>query len=106
MKALFMERPLFQIQHIDDCLNPALATTVTDYIKERWAAGRVVSPEIWRLLVGYSNDNNQDLLNEGLKATDPMQIKAIKLALSSEMSKENQLKEWNTIGRSVFNKEV
>lgn len=48
MKGTFTERPIFQIIGGDARQNADLARILHDYAHERWAAGRPVSPELWR----------------------------------------------------------
>ncbi|MEL6275889.1 MAG: EboA domain-containing protein [Bacteroidota bacterium] len=55
LKALFMERPIYRIFGLDERSNATLATILQDYAHERWSAGRSVSPELWRGVVGYLN---------------------------------------------------
>lgn len=50
LKALFVGSPLRQIQGLSDRANPTLAQMLTDYAKERLAANRSVSPELWQLV--------------------------------------------------------
>lgn len=48
LKCLFVESPLLRVHGLDTRVNPTLAAMLCDYARERWAAGREVSPELWR----------------------------------------------------------
>ena len=50
MKAIFTEKPIHRIIGLDRRANPQLAAVLSDYAHERWAAGRTVNPQLWRLI--------------------------------------------------------
>ncbi len=52
LKAFFTEKTVTRIYGLQTRLNPALKTTLADYVQERVAAGRSVNPELYRLLEG------------------------------------------------------
>jgi LmbE family N-acetylglucosaminyl deacetylase len=75
-----MQRPLYQIQQLDERRNSALAAMATDFAHERWAAGRAVMPEVWRLLVPFMGAQYLEDLKKVLAATDATEQKAGALA--------------------------
>ncbi len=56
VKALFIGSRLAPIQGLDERRNPDLAQMLVDYAHERWAAGRPVSPELWRCVGPYAGE--------------------------------------------------
>ena len=66
LKSFLMDRTLYQVQYVDRGKNEKLANMLQDYVKERWAAGRQVSLDIWRMIDGYLRD---DLKNQISKRT-------------------------------------
>jgi len=51
VKAIFTGSSLWPIQGLDRRGNPRLARMMVALAQERWAAGRPISPEIWRCIV-------------------------------------------------------
>jgi len=109
LKAIFMERPIYRIYGIDDKKNMKLANILQDFVHERWAAGRLVTPELWRMTSGFENQSIFEDLKKAVKNdTDLGKVAAIKvLQQSSYVSwlvdsgiKETTLS-WNEIGFQV-----
>ncbi len=86
LKALFVDSTLYPMQGLDERANPELAHILCDYAHERWAAGRAVSPELWRCVgpfaVGRMLDDLQKVLSDG----NETERKAAALALSASPS--------------------
>jgi hypothetical protein len=53
LKAIFIDSPLAPIYRLTDRANPTLARMLIDYAKERWAAGREITPEAWPLIAPF-----------------------------------------------------
>ncbi len=83
LKALFIGSPLYPIQSLDKRANPELARIMCDYAHERWAAGRDVTPEIWRCVGPFAEGTMIDDLKRALDSNDPFEIKAAALALAA-----------------------
>ncbi len=56
LKCIFNDKPIHLIQGIDRRANQALADTLSDFAHERWAAGRTVPAQVWRLVVNFMNE--------------------------------------------------
>jgi hypothetical protein len=69
LKALFVGSRLDLVVGLDSRRNAALARMLCDYAHERWAASRVVSPELWRCVGPFASggvlDDFRRLLSRG-----------------------------------------
>ena len=70
MKAFFTDKNVNNIIGLDERSNRNLANTLFDYIEERWAAGRVVNPQIWRLVGKYMDESHFYMLEKLFKHTN------------------------------------
>ena len=88
LKAFFTEKNINLIVGLDQRANLQLALTLTDYARERWAAGRKVNPQLWRLVGRFINDKIFEALKIGLQNYDQIEQRAIALAVSESDHQE------------------
>lgn len=80
LKAVFVGSPLHLIQQLDAKANADLARMLSDYAHERWAAKRDVTPELWRLVGPFLNEQMLSDLQQVLETPDKVQQLAAALA--------------------------
>jgi len=85
LKALFIGSPLHPIQGLDARANEELARMLVDYARERRAAARAVSPELWRCVGPYAatTPGALELLETVLTEGDEVERRAAALAMSA-----------------------
>lgn len=88
MKAVFVGAPLGQIYGLDERANSRLAYTLSDFAHERWAAGRPVSPELWRLVGPFVDEQILPDMKRLFNSDDPVQHQAAALACSRSVLPE------------------
>lgn len=119
LKALFVGSPLYLIQGIDNRANKRLAEMLVEYAHERWSASRQVSPELWRPVGAFINENSIEDIKKVLNHPEEIQKQAAVLALSASpheaadelMTKFQQLADtikdeqitWQDIGKQYHN---
>ena len=82
LKAIFIGSKLDPIQGLDGRRNRDLATTLIDYAHERQAASRTITPELWRMIGPFANDELIDDLGWPLGRELIVERQAAALALS------------------------
>ena len=91
LKAIFMERPIYQIEDIDLRKNEKLANILFDYARERWAASRHVTPELWRMIRGYlTKDQYLEMKKQMGESIKPHQESMLKLIQESKLYNPQQ----------------
>ena len=115
LKAIFMERPIYQIKDIDLRRNEKLAHILFDYARERWAASRLVTPELWRMIRGYlTKDQFLEMKKQMGESINPHQESMLKLIQESKLYNTQQWLNvhsvqlenisWDKIGSDFFYK--
>lgn len=84
LKALFISRPVYRIVGIDERVNPSLAASMSDLAHERWAAGRWVSPELWRSCQDQLSDQLVEDLKRLAESEQPGQREAVALLVAGD----------------------
>ncbi|MEJ0079157.1 MAG: EboA domain-containing protein [Alphaproteobacteria bacterium] len=81
VKALFIGSSLWPVQGLDARANPHLARMLVDLARERWAAGRPVSAELWRCVAPYADAEGVAALTRVWQGGEGKDRLAIALAL-------------------------
>jgi hypothetical protein len=81
VKALFIGSSLWPIQGLDQRANPHLARMLVDFAHERWAAGRAVSPELWRCVAPHADPQGMAALQRAFDTGGDMDRLAVALAV-------------------------
>lgn len=115
LKAIFNERPIYKIVGLEKRNNQKLANILYDYAHERWAAGRRVTPELWRMMSGHLNEDKFNDLKKVIE-TDVPEAKEAALKVIEEsnyapatdwLAEQNIPKStlsWGDIGHEVWSK--
>jgi len=82
LKAVFNARSLHRIYGLEARRNAPLARMLVDYAHERWAAGRTLTPEVWRLVGPYLEATDLDDVRRLLRSDNPLENQAGALALA------------------------
>jgi hypothetical protein len=83
VKAFFMGSTLWPIQGLDERANPRLARMLVGLARERWAAQRPVSGEVWRCVAPHADGEGVAALTHGWTTGHDRERLAIALALQT-----------------------
>ena len=108
MKTIFNDKPIHMIYGLEAHANADLALIVSDFAHERWAAGRQIAPEIWRLVTNFLSDRHIEDLKTLLSSSKPYQPEAGALVcfLSKNEEALQLLKEYPELERRVSSGEL
>ncbi len=83
LKSLFIGVPLHPIVGLDKRANAKLSKILVEFAQERWAAGRAVSPELWRCVGPFADESGLAALERVLTTGTDLERQAAVLALRS-----------------------
>jgi hypothetical protein len=84
LKSVFIGVPLDPIVGLDERANAKLARILVDFAEERWAAGRPVTPELWRCVGPFADEAVAlSALERVLTTGSDLERQAATLALSA-----------------------
>lgn len=108
LKALFVESALYKIVGIDERANKTLAKMLVEYAHERWSADREVSPELWRPVGPFIDDEFIDDIEKVLDHPDKIHKQAALLALmkSDYPSKDDLLENHSELVDEMKEKKI
>jgi hypothetical protein len=103
LKALFIGSTLAPIQGLDARANEDLAIMLRDYAHERWAAGRPVSPELWRCVGPFARGEALADLERVLTTGEGPERAAAALALSAspDPAARSLLAAWPELNQAI-----
>lgn len=108
LKALFVESPLYKIMGLDERANKTLEKMLVEYAHERISAGREVSPELWRPVGPFIDEENIADIKWLMNQQDNLQKQAGILAIRSSTysGKDDLLKNHQDIAKVVDKKKI
>lgn len=87
LKSFFINRPLYRFYGVDYRANLVLAEALSNFAHERWAAGRWVSPELWRSCANFvSNPQIAEDLEQVAGTDEAGQLEAVALIVAKDES--------------------
>jgi hypothetical protein len=86
VKCLFVDVPLRAITGLDQRANATLRQILVDLAHERWAAGRVVSPEMWRCVGPFADALGLAAMERALRSGSPSEVRGAALGLMADPS--------------------
>lgn len=83
LKAFFTEKRVDQIVGLDERANEELASVLLDFAHERWAAGRLAPPLLWRCVAPFVNEQNFADLERAFYSENSLERDAAALACAT-----------------------
>jgi len=109
LKCIFNDKPIHHIQGLNERANQALAISISNLAHERWAAGRTIPAQAWRLVSNFMNEtifedictlfvsqNSNDNIAAVLVSKET-NFPALKEELKKYIELDKQMLSWSTL---------
>ena len=104
LKGIFNYRPLYPIYKLQKRNNEKLALVANDYVRERWAAGRNFTPELWQLMLGNINQDLEKTVSKACTSENAIEKKAATKVLELKNTQTNtDTGFWESVGKEYYN---
>lgn len=103
LKTVFTYKPLYKVVGIDERANEPLALMLINYAQERWAAGRPVTPELWRPVGKFLQPEHLPLIENMLKEEGTIEQQAAILACADSTNEElkSKVSDYPEVGKKI-----
>jgi hypothetical protein len=108
LKAVFIGRSINDICNFDQRRNEKLAKMLVDYARERWAAKRPVTPELWRAVGPFLTERSIEVMKKLFESNDPLnnQAAALACAESNDERVQKLLHQNPNLEKAITNKQI
>ncbi len=104
LKCIFNDKPIHLIIGLNERRNQALADTLSDFAHERWAAGRRVPSQVWRLVSPFMNETLANDVAKLIASSDERdQLAACLVIQEANHSSLDSLSQLNTLLLEKYN---
>jgi hypothetical protein len=97
LKCIFNDKAIHRIYGLENRANQALADTLSDFAHERWAAGRRVPSQVWRLVPKFMNENLQSDIKKLEQSDNPRDILAAQLVIKEIDQPGSTKEQWKEL---------
>lgn len=107
LKCIFNEKPIHKIEGLKERENPELANSISYLAHERWAAGRTISAQAWRLVSRFLNDEMLEDIKHLFTSDNETDRIAAALVCSETnfVAAKDELKKLEDLDRKIANSE-
>ena len=97
LKCIFNDKAIHRIYDLENRSNQALANTLSDFAHERWAAGRRVPSQVWRMVPKFMNENLNSDIKKLEQSDNPRDVLAAQLVIKEIGQPGSTKEQWKEL---------